>query len=227
MNSNSLTRIFLLKKESEFSKNLIDFLSSNNYEVKQVTDFGRSLKSLKLRPNDIYILDDLELLSRFSFSMRHFIVISYEIDIEHLALAYAMGCSDYIRVPFDPKELLLRIKILQHKLLHVEESNLTIPLNHGYSYNKQMHQLHKGDQIISLTKKESSLLKLFIQHSNKTLTSEQIKIYLWGDSSISGSAIRTLIKRLRNKFNEEDVITNARPTGYTLRLALDKSGTKI
>lgn len=227
MNSNSLTRIFLLKKESEFSKDLIDVLSSNNYEVKQIIDFRSLSTSLELKSHDIYILDDLELLNRYYFSIQHFIVISYKTDIEHLSLAYSMGCSDYIRFPFDPKELLLRIKSLQRKISLMPVNDQIIQLSDGYSYNKQMYQLQKKDQIIPLTNKESSLLELFIQHRNKTLTSEQIKIYLWGDSTISSSAVRTLIQRLRKKFNDKDIITNKQAIGYTLTLALDKSGTKI
>ena len=215
---NDNTTIILLKKESKFSSNLVNFLTSHGYLVNHFSDFESAVASLESEPYDISILDNLELLNRHSFSLPS-IIISYEKNIEHLTLAYSNGCHDYIRTPFHARELLLRLKNLQQKLskkkIHVEKF---IPLNHGYCYNIQNHQLYKEELIIYLTKMESLLLELFIKHSNKFLTSQQIKSHLWGSREVSYSTIRTLINRLRKKFNENNVITNRQNFGYMLIL---------
>jgi len=90
-----------------------------------------------------------------------------------------------------------------------------IDLGNGFSYHLYAKELHKGNEVIALRKKEIELLNFFIHHSYTIVTYEMLETMIWKDASMTQDAIRSQIKNLRKKIHPK-VFTNISGVGYKL-----------
>ncbi len=131
-------------------------------------------------------------------------------DIEHLKEAYGIGCNDYVRKPFDIEELELRIE----KLVAQKQAK-QIVLSEHYTFDMKEEKLyHKGIEV-HLNEKERSLLYLLLKHHGNTVSKEMIKTYVWDDQDVCDNTLRTKIKKLRDKL-DENFIQSLRGAGYKI-----------
>ncbi len=132
--------------------------------------------------------------------------------MDSLEQGYSSGCDDYIRKPFELKELLIRIQtILKREFTHKTE-NITI--TDTITFNSITGELKDGNEIIKLNLKELKLLKFFLQHPDELLVHDRIYDYVWDyDEEYSDNSLRTYIKNLR-KILGKDKIVSLKKLGY-------------
>jgi len=70
---------------------------------------------------------------------------------------------------------------------------------------------------IDLTKKELALLLLLVKNKRLVLSKTVIEEYVWEFQSVSESAVKTLVKKLRNKIGADVIVTHSN-TGYSIAL---------
>jgi DNA-binding response OmpR family regulator len=133
-------------------------------------------------------------------------------DLTYLKEAYAIGCSDYVRKPFDIEELEIRIRHLVH-----QDNSHWISITSSYTFDMQREKLyHKGNEV-HLGARERALIYLLLRHKNTIVSKESIQTYLWDDQPINENTLRTTIKKLRDKL-DENFITSHRGAGYKIAL---------
>ena len=133
--------------------------------------------------------------------------------LQDLEIGYKSGCDDYLKKPYELKELLLRIQILiKRKFSHVNDE--FIELNDGYKFYPSSKTLRQNGQIVNLSNKESELLALFLENKNALLSKETIfeKIWNYGEEP-SELSLRVYVKNLRRILGK-DAIINRRGDGY-------------
>ena len=108
------------------------------------------------------------------------------------------GADDYIIKPFNPMELLLRIKALLRRISDYEEKKGIIQGKFKLDiYAKRIFKNNKG---IDLTPKEYSIIKLFIENPNKAFSRDELMDLVWGEDYIGDPKIVDVnIRRLRSK----------------------------
>jgi DNA-binding response OmpR family regulator len=136
------------------------------------------------------------------------IMISATIEMKMITKAYTKGCSDYLKKPFDIKELGLKIRAFT-RTVHGE-----IDLGQELRYDKHAQQLGYCDKVIALTPKENLFLSLLIENRGRIVTHGQIELTVWG-SDFDAVHLRQLVNRLRKKM-PVDIIENRVGEGYMI-----------
>jgi DNA-binding response OmpR family regulator len=224
-------RILLLEDDYTLAKLIQRYLSARNYFV-DVYDNGKDvLKNVQERFYDLYILDlntpevsGLACLEKINelYPKAPKIMISGNHDINHIVLAYDKGCSDYVKKPFNLKELELKInKLLETSNVAVQGIINIIDLGEGYVLNKEIFSLSYRGNDLNLSKREYELFYFFYQNSNMLLDEKAITDFIYKGENINDSTIRSLIYRLRSKL-PTPIIENRKGFGYLLNIKFDK-----
>lgn len=83
-------------------------------------------------------------------------------------------------------------------------------------YNVLTEELYKDSAKIDLGKRERSMLKLFMQNPDKTITKQEIVATIWEMEDVTESALKNLLSRLRKKIGI-DVIVSVKGSGWRLK----------
>lgn len=139
------------------------------------------------------------------------IYLTAQSDIEHIKKGYELGCNDYIRKPFIFQELELRI----NQILNKNSNTNTIKISPSYSYNINSMNLYFDKKIIDLSLQEKNLLYILVKNMGTIVSSSDIKDYVWDEKDVCDNTLRTQIKKLRTKI-EDNFILNVRNAGYKI-----------
>ena len=217
-----MTQILLVEDDETLSELISEYLSEQGYDVTVRADAKAALDTAYERNFDILILD-VKLPKGDGFSLLRELrrlgddtpaIFTTSLNaLQDLEIGYKSGCDDYLKKPYELKELLLRIQILiKRKFSHVNDE--FIELNDGYKFYPSSKTLRQNGQIVSLSNKESELLALFLENKNTLLSKEAIfdKIWNYGEEP-SELSLRVYVKNLRRILGK-DAIVNRRGDGY-------------
>ena len=132
--------------------------------------------------------------------------------LEDIEEGFSVGCDDYIKKPFELKELDLRINNIRRLHNIAPESKIELFKN-IFLDTKNLYIL-KDDKQTHITQKECDVLLYLIKNKNKNVSIEELSLNVWAyeDSPLS-STVRTYIKNLRKILGEEFIL-NTRGVGY-------------
>ena len=217
-----MTQILLVEDDETLSELISEYLSEQGYDVTVRADAKAALDTAYERNFDILILD-VKLPKGDGFSLLRELrrlgddtpaIFTTSLNaLQDLEIGYKSGCDDYLKKPYELKELLLRIQILiKRKFSHVNDE--FIELNDGYKFYPSSKTLRQNGQIVNLSNKESELLALFLENKNTLISKETIfdKIWNYGEEP-SELSLRVYVKNLRRILGK-DAIVNRRGDGY-------------
>ena len=217
-----MTQILLVEDDETLSELISEYLSEQGYDVTVCADAKAALDTAYERNFDVLILD-VKLPKGDGFSLLRELrrlgddtpaIFTTSLNaLQDLEIGYKSGCDDYLKKPYELKELLLRIQILlKRKFSHVNDE--FIELNNGYKFYPSSKTLRQNGQIVNLSNKESELLALFLENKNALLSKETIfeKIWNYGEEP-SELSLRVYVKNLRRILGK-DAIVNRRGDGY-------------
>ena len=177
-------RVFLLEDEYALNKSITRLLKLKGYEVDSCLDGDEAMELIPKNHYNIFIIDinlpgtnGLEVLTAVKRDHPDVpvVMISSNLDILSITDAYNRGCDEYLKKPFHIRELEIKIERL------MEKSATQQPLTEQLTYHIDSRMLYRGEELISLTKKESRLLDLLVRNIGKTVEFEEIEKGLWGD----------------------------------------------
>ena len=217
-----MTQILLVEDDETLSELISEYLSEQGYDVTVRADAKAALDTAYERNFDILILD-VKLPKGDGFSLLRELrrlgddtpaIFTTSLNaLQDLEIGYKSGCDDYLKKPYELKELFLRIQILiKRQFSHVNDE--FIELNDGYKFYPSSKTLRQNGQIVNLSNKESELLALFLENKNALLSKEAIfeKIWNYGEEP-SELSLRVYVKNLRRILGK-DAIINRRGDGY-------------
>jgi two-component system OmpR family response regulator len=218
-------RLLLLEDDPNLSESVSEYLEEHGFEVLCVYDALSAEDALFEQKFDLLLLDvnvpggdgfSLLKTSRSGGNATPAIFITSRNAMNDVEKGFESGGDDYLRKPFELKELLLRVKtILKRNFFHNPTD--TVDLGGGITYDTLNQVLRIGGAEQSLQLKEHRLLKLFIQHKNELLSHETIMEHLWDyDETPSDGSLRTYIKTLRKHLGKDRIVSHKR-LGYQFR----------
>ena len=155
------------------------------------------------------LLDELEKRACKSY----IIIASAYSDTDFLIKAIHSKVDRYLIKPITQDEFLESF-VAYLKKIEQYPQNVELEPNIFFDLNK--NQMILNEQKIHLNKKESLFMKLLCSDINKTFSYEEIEYQVWGASSMSLSAIRSVVRDLRKKIGQ-DYIVNISGLGYRLK----------
>ena len=107
---------------------------------------------------------------------------------------------------------MVTLKYLAKELL---SQNDLVDLGFGYQFDKSRRVLVKEGKTIFLTKKELLFISVLVKNLGVFVLHDEIKKSVWTNKKVTDSAIRTFIKRVREK-TDKDFIRNIPGLGYKI-----------
>jgi two-component system OmpR family response regulator len=207
---------------------LTAYLNKYDMEVVGAEDPYLGLSLLTQQDFDLVILDltlpgmdGLEVVEKIrEFSNIPIIISSARDDITDKVIGLEKGADDYMPKPYDPRELVTRIKTI---LRRVNSNNKDISKEDDdiFKVDLKAHTIYFKDHLLELTAAEFDILALLVQHKNASLSREQLLYeseHIDDDSSIKN--IDVIISRIRQKIAKYDpdhaYIKPIRGVGYLL-----------
>lgn len=210
-------KILIAEDNPDMLKILTLYLTKEGYEVVAVTDGEEAIAYLLEHKVDLAILDwmmpqksGIEVcrdIRNFQLPVK-VMMLTAKNSVEDEISSLSYGADEYIRKPFEPRVLLLRIKKLCGEGSALRLGRLSL--------NPESRTVTEGNRAIRMTKTEFELLWYFMLNPGKVLSREMILEKVWGIDY--GGDIRTVdthIQRLRNKIGEAYLVTHI-GCGYSL-----------
>ena len=215
------SKILLLEDDLNLSETVSEYLEDSGFEVSCVYDGDEAIELIYEHNFDLLLLDvnvpnknGFEVLKevRKNNKKTAAIFITSLNSMDSLEEGFNSGCDDYIRKPFELKELLIRVKTILKK--EFSNKNELVQITPNITFNSISNELKDNGVEIKLNLKESKLLKFFLQHPNQLLSHEMIYDHVWEyDEEYSDNSLRTYIKNLR-KILGKDTIVSLKKLGY-------------
>ncbi|WP_319201009.1 response regulator transcription factor [uncultured Ilyobacter sp.] len=219
----------LIIEDSEETTELLKVIlhKENNIEIFEASSVKEGMKIITLKKPNIILLDlnlpdgngsyVCEKLRKNPDSYNNPFILAITADGSQSSINknLELGCDDYIKKPFNQRELLIRIKKF---IKRVPEKK------HVLTYEKINVNLENKNVVydadnITLSKNEFKLLTFFIVNKGILLNREKILDHVWDDNfEISNKAVDQCLKRLRKKIPLlNDVLISKRGFGYILK----------
>ena len=193
-----------------------NFFEKKSWICDDFTSVAGVLEEVQNTIYDLYIIDinlpesdGIALLKelRQKYPKVPVIMVSAYTDIETIMKAYEVGCDEYLKKPFDLRELEIKVaKLMNEDLLSLSEN---------VKYDIAGRILFVDEQEIHLSLKESNLLHTFMTNISRPLTHAYLESVIWGGVEDNGHALRNLILRLRKRIGS-GIIDTVQGQGYIL-----------
>jgi len=213
-------RILLLEDDTFICESIQSYFDLDGNKVDYFNDGEELLDNAILSNYDIFLFDINTPKKNGFETLREIrsqgittptIYLTAQSDIEHVKEGYALGCSDYIRKPFILDELELRINQILHKKIDCE----SVRISENYKFNLCSMELSFKDETIDLKQHEKNLLYILVKNIGTILSPNVIKDYVWDEKDVADNTLRTQIKKIRAKVDDNFII-NVRNSGYKI-----------
>lgn len=221
--------ILIVEDTEEIAELLSSFLRQNGYDTTVAHD-GAMGYELMMRERYALILMDLmlpyksgeELIRELrKTSDTPVIVLSAKSMMETRLEVLRIGADDYIIKPFDLNEVLVRIEVVMRRSGRAEEERDEVLSRGGLSLNLSDNTVSFEGKDISLTSKELSLLRLFMENPSKVFTKANLYESVWNDTYYyEDNTVNVHISNLRSKLKKasgRDHIETVWGIGYRLK----------
>jgi Response regulators consisting of a CheY-like receiver domain and a winged-helix DNA-binding domain len=215
-----MARILIVEDEDEIAMLEKDYLEVNGFMTEIVSDGKLALERVVNGSYDLMILDImLPGMNGYEICRK----VRDKIDIPILMVTaktesidkirgLGLGADDYIAKPFDPAELVARVKSHLGRFQRLTQTKVN-GLNHEEKgvisvgelrIHVNSWKVYKGSEEIKLPNKEFELLKFLAMNPNIVFSKEQIFERIWGYDYIGDAATVTVhVNRIRDKIEED------------------------
>lgn len=225
-----MAKIMIVEDDPKIAELLHNYIEKYGFRVTIAQDFDRIIDHFKTESPDLVLLD-INLPSYDGFywcrqirtiSTCPILFISARSGKMDQVMALENGGDDFITKPFDYEVVIAKIRSSLRRAYGEYASKMEeriVALQGLVLYLERM-ELHRGEQIVSLTQKEAILLEILMSRSPKIASREFILEKLWDDQSfVDENTLNVNVTRVRKKLQElgiKDAIETVRGAGYRL-----------
>jgi two-component system alkaline phosphatase synthesis response regulator PhoP len=224
MSSNALSTILVVEDESSIASFVALYLKNAGYAVKTVATGGDALAQVAAEKPTLIVLDlmlpDIDGIEvckriRHSSDVPILMLTARDEDIDKI-IGLEVGADDYLTKPFNPRELVARIRSVLRRSTPDRQDRESEVLVHGdLRVDAGRHEVHVGDEEIQLAPKEFDLLWELLDHRGLVLTRDQLLERVWGYTFAGDTrTVDVHVRQLRRKLGDASPIVTVWGVGY-------------
>ena len=204
-----LGKILIVDDDENICEVIKMYLETTGYNVKVAHD-GKAAKEefVNFSPNLVVLdmmlpgIDGMEVLKWIrKDSNVPVIMLTAKGETFDKVLALEIGADDYVVNPFEPKELLARVKAVMRRYSGEEPDNVVLNFP-GLTIDANSYKVIYNGEEVKTPPKEFELLHYLASNKNKVFTRDQLLCEVWGyDYPGDSRTVDVHIKRLREKLN--------------------------
>jgi two-component system OmpR family response regulator len=230
MPSTDTYRVLVVDDDADIRTLLLNYLSGHRMWVDAVAD-GASLRAwLASHRADVLLLDlmlpdddglSLCLWAKRTYPAMAVIMLTAQGDPTSRVLGLELGADDYLPKPFEPRELVARIKAVLRRGGSTAKTITTEVCFNGWVFDRLRHEVVAADgTMVALSAAEYRLLSAFVDHPGRVLSRDQLLDMTRAPGVVvNDRSIDLTVSRLRSKLGddasqERPLIRTARGAGY-------------
>jgi two-component system OmpR family response regulator len=220
-----MSKILVVDDDPHIRELVRVFLQNEGFDVHEAADGLEALATLETVKVDMVILDVMmpnmdgwelcrQLRASGDFPL---LMVTAKGETSQKIKGFQLGTDDYLVKPFEPLELVARVKALLKRYRIANSQTVTVG---DLVMDRKTHEVSAAGEALTLPLKEFELLFELASYAGKTLSREQLIENIWGyDFEGNERTLDVHINRLRERFPEEQhtfKITTLRGLGYRL-----------
>lgn len=222
-------KILFVEDEKDLALIVAETLRGQGYEVITADDGVAGLDRFKSEGADI-IVADVMMPKMDGFSMAKeirelsptvpLLFLTAKSTIDDVEEGFEIGANDYIKKPFELRELIVRIKALLRRYNTYREEDIKFSIG-KYIFNTTTQTLTLGERSIELSHFEAKILDRLAINIGKTVNASELMIAVWQrDEPSNRNSLHGYIHKLRRALHQDPSISiiNQRGFGYMLTI---------
>lgn len=205
--------ILIVEDEDSIRKFVKINLDRAGFDVKEAATGEEGIEIARSQKIDIVVLDimlpgidgyEVCKILRSEFPNMGIIMLTAKSQDIDKIMGLEFGTDDYMTKPFNPMELVLRVKSLARRMETPEDEDETILVCRPFKIDVRSRKFYKDNTELELTPTEYSIAKLFMENPGKAFKRDEILNLVWGYDFVGDSKIVDVnIRRLRSKIEKD------------------------
>ena len=204
-------KILVIEDERLLADSIRDLLTQKGFEVETVYDGESGAEYAELGIYDLLILDVMmpkldgihTIMKIRETSSIPIIVLSAKSQDSDKVLGLNLGADDYITKPFNPMELVARVKSQLRRYTDLGDINTrsdNVIVNGRLMFKLDEHVLYADGEPVKLTATETKIVELLMKHPGRIFPAEEIYSLIWNEPAYSAeNTVMVHIRRIREK----------------------------
>ena len=220
-------KILFVEDEEDLTLIVADTLRGEGYEVVTAVDGEDGLEKFKTEAADI-VVADVMMPKMDGFTMAKeirklsptvpLLFLTAKSTIDDVEQGFEIGANDYLKKPFELRELIVRIKALLRRYGENRTEDIRFAIG-AYTFNVTTQTLSFGNKETELSHIEAKILERLVTNIGKTVDASELMIAVWQrDEQSNRNSLHGYIHKLRRALRHDPSISiiNQRGFGYML-----------
>ncbi len=207
--------ILVADDEKEIADLVELYLKNEGYDIRKFHDGLSAWQDIQENPPDLAILDVMmpgldgfalcqKIREKYNFPV---IMLTAKVEGMDKINGLSLGADDYVTKPFNPLELVARVKAQLRRYTHYnqesQQDNRDVIDFSGLIINRKTHECTLDERTLELTPTEFDILWLLCENRGRVISSEQLFEKVWGEKYLnSNNTVMVHIRHLREKMGE-------------------------
>jgi two-component system, OmpR family, alkaline phosphatase synthesis response regulator PhoP len=216
--------VLIVEDEASIASFISLYLKNSGYEVRSAATGAEAVRHLQAGPISLILLDlmlpdvdGIELARRLRqrWDIPILMLTARDEDVDKI-IGLEVGADDYMTKPFNPRELVARVKAILRRSAPAKREPEERVLRHGtLSIDAGRREVKVGEEDVQLAPKEFDLLWELLDHKGLVLTRDQLLERVWGYTFAGDTrTVDVHVRQLRRKLGEASPIVTVWGVGY-------------
>jgi len=223
--------VLVVEDESSIASFVALYLKNAGYAVRTAATGGEALSAVAAEHPDLIVLDlmlpdidGIEVCKRIRqrSDLPILMLTARDEDVDKI-IGLEVGADDYLTKPFNPRELVARVKSILRRAAPARRERESAVITHGdLAIDAGRREVRVGEEEIQLAPKEFDLLWELLDHRGLVLTRDQLLERVWGYTFAGDTrTVDVHVRQLRRKLGDASPIVTVWGVGYKVSPSRD------